>query len=102
VGVIAEEVAAVLPEVVAFEEDGRARGVNYGKLVSVLIEATKEQQQSLESKAQTIQAQGEVIEKQQTEIEALKERMNRLERLVEQAAGAPSEGAAADAATNDR
>jgi hypothetical protein len=102
VGVIAEEVAAVLPEVVAFEADGQARGVNYGKLVSVLIEATKTQQQSLESKEQTIQAQGAVIEKQQTEIEALKERMNRLERLMEQAAGASSKRAALDTSTNDR
>jgi DNA anti-recombination protein RmuC len=65
VGVIAEEVAKVLPEVVAFEEDGQARGVNYGKLVSVLIEATKAQQQ---------------------EIESLRGRVERLEQLIRQRA----------------
>jgi DNA anti-recombination protein RmuC len=70
VGVIAEEVAEVLPEVVAFEADGRARGVNYGKLVSVLIEATKTQQQT--------------IEQQQQQIEALEDRMTRLEQLIQQ------------------
>ena len=61
VGVIAEEVAEVLPEVVTFEDDGQARGVNYGKLVSVLIEAAKMQQQ---------------------EIEALQKRVDELERLI--------------------
>jgi hypothetical protein len=77
VGVIAEEVAEVLPEVVAFEDDGQARGVNYGKLVSVLIEATKTQQQDLAAKEQT-------IEQQQEEIVNLKERLTRLEQLVQQ------------------
>jgi hypothetical protein len=77
VGVIAEEVAKVLPEVVAFEEDGQARGVNYGKLVSVLIEATKVQQQDLTTKEQT-------IEQQREEIDALKGRVERLEQLVQQ------------------
>jgi septal ring factor EnvC (AmiA/AmiB activator) len=77
VGVIAEEVAAVLPEVVAFEDDGQARGVNYGKLVSVLIEATKAQQEDLATKEQT-------IEQQQEEIDTLKDRVTRLEKLVQQ------------------
>jgi len=77
VGVIAEEVAEVLPEVVAFEDDGQVRGVNYGKLVSVLIEATKAQRHDLAAKEQT-------IEQQQQEIDALKERLTRLERLIQQ------------------
>jgi hypothetical protein len=94
VGVIAEEVAEVLPELVAFEEDGQARGVHYGKLVSVLIEATKVQQSEIEAKTQT-------IEGQRDEIEALKDRMDRLERLVEQQmAGRPSE--AASSSSGDR
>jgi hypothetical protein len=45
-GLIAEEVAEVVPEVVAFEENGRhAQSVDYARLVSVLIEAVKEQQE---------------------------------------------------------
>jgi hypothetical protein len=79
VGVIAEEVAAVLPELVAFEADGQARGVHYAKLVAVLIEATKAQQTELETKEQT-------IARQQEEIDAMKQRMDRLERLVQQVA----------------
>jgi hypothetical protein len=43
VGLIAEEVAKVVPEVVAFN-DGAATGVNYASLVGVLVEAVKEQQ----------------------------------------------------------
>jgi polyhydroxyalkanoate synthesis regulator phasin len=90
VGVIAEEVAEVLPEVVAFEDDGQARGVNYGKLVSVLIEAAKAQQQDLDAKEQTIQTQRDRIDSQQAEIDALKDRMDRLERLVKQSANTSS------------
>jgi hypothetical protein len=45
IGVIAEEVGAVLPEVVSYEENGvDAQGVAYGRLTAVLIEAVKEQQ----------------------------------------------------------
>jgi len=41
-GLIAEEVAAVLPSAVAFGSDGRLSGVQYAKLTAVLIEAVKE------------------------------------------------------------
>ena len=43
IGVIAQDVEKVLPELVAEREDGM-KGVDYGKLVAVLIEAIKEQQ----------------------------------------------------------
>jgi hypothetical protein len=43
VGLIAEEVAKVVPEVVAYN-DGAVAGVNYASLVGVLVEAVKEQQ----------------------------------------------------------
>ena len=42
VGVIAEEVGVVIPEVVSWESgDHEAKGVDYGRLTSLLIEATK-------------------------------------------------------------
>ncbi len=44
VGVIAEEVAQVLPQVVGIGNDGQAEGVDYSRLTALLIEATKEQQ----------------------------------------------------------
>jgi hypothetical protein len=44
-GVIAEEVGAVVPEVVTWENNGKdARSVDYSRLTALLIEATKEQQ----------------------------------------------------------
>ena len=47
IGLVAEEVAQVLPEVV-HAADGGVRGVNYGRLTAVLIEAVKEQQAQIE------------------------------------------------------
>jgi len=45
IGVIAEEVGRVVPEVVTYEDNGKdARGVDYSRLTALLIEATKEQQ----------------------------------------------------------
>ena len=46
VGLIAEEVGAVIPEIVAYEENGvDAKSVDYPRLVAVLIEAVKELKQ---------------------------------------------------------
>jgi trimeric autotransporter adhesin len=48
VGVIAEEVGAVVPEVVTYEENGKdARGVDYSRLTALLIEAVKQQQREI-------------------------------------------------------
>ena len=44
IGVIAEEVGQVVPEVVSYEANGKdASGVDYSRLTALLIEATKEQ-----------------------------------------------------------
>ena len=49
VGVIAQEVEKVLPEVVSqYSEDDDTRAVDYGKMVGVLIEAIKEQQKQID------------------------------------------------------
>ena len=47
-GFIAEDMAEVLPEVVSFTEDGKARGIQYTKLTAVLVEALKEQQKQID------------------------------------------------------
>lgn len=47
VGVIAEEVASVLPEVIGTKGDGTIDSVSYGRLTAVLIEAVKEQQKQI-------------------------------------------------------
>ncbi len=48
IGLIAEEVGEIIPEVVAYEEDGiNATGVDYSHLTAVLIEGMKEQQTTI-------------------------------------------------------
>ncbi|MBC8400427.1 MAG: tail fiber domain-containing protein [Candidatus Marinimicrobia bacterium] len=69
-GLIAEEVGEVIPEVVAYEENGiDAKSVDYARLVAVLIEAVKEQQNT--------------IVHQTAEIGSLKEKMARFESTLE-------------------
>jgi Chaperone of endosialidase len=48
-GLVAEEVGQVIPEVVAYEQNGQdARSVDYGRLTALLVEAIKEQQAEIE------------------------------------------------------
>lgn len=55
IGLIAEEVGAVVPEVVAYEENGvDARSVDYPRLVALLIQAVKEQQAMIEDQRESI------------------------------------------------
>ena len=48
IGVIAEEIYEILPEVVLKNEEGEIDSVSYGRIVGVLIEAIKEQQKQIE------------------------------------------------------
>jgi hypothetical protein len=50
IGLIAEEVGDVIPEVVAYEDNGKdAKSVDYSRLVALLIEAVKSQQKEIEA-----------------------------------------------------
>ncbi len=69
VGLIAEEVEEVVPEVVAHERDsGAATGVNYASLVGVLVEAVKEQERERDG--------------MQAELDALKAEVRQLKALL--------------------
>jgi hypothetical protein len=73
VGVIAEEVGAVVPEVVSYEENGKdARGVDYSRLTALLIEATKEQQQELAKALRQIKQQQSLLRAQAAAIHSLR------------------------------
>jgi hypothetical protein len=49
VGLIAEEVGEVIPEVVTYEDNGKeAKAMDYSRLVPVLIEAIKDQQKEID------------------------------------------------------
>jgi hypothetical protein len=71
VGVIAEEVGAVVPEVVSWETNGKdAHGVDYSRLTALLIEATKEQQALIQKQQGQIKVQQRQIKAQQIQIQA--------------------------------
>jgi hypothetical protein len=63
VGVIAQDVEAVLPEAVTADEQGY-KSVKYHYLIALLIEALKEQEES-------VQQQAQIVARQQTEIQRL-------------------------------
>ena len=74
IGLIAEEVGAVLPQIVEFEEEGPyAKTVDYARLVAVLIQAVNEQQAELDERNRII---GDLVQ--------------RVERLEDHAAAAES------------
>ena len=75
IGFIAEEVGAVLPEIVEFEENGvDAKGLDYTRIPAVLVEAVKEQQ--------------EIIDAQQAQIDELRAEMNALREALGVSGGA--------------
>jgi hypothetical protein len=70
IGLIAEEVAQVVPEVVSFDSaTGQAQGLDYARLTALLIEAVKQQQA-------TAKQQQTEIEKLRSEVERLHSRLN--------------------------
>ena len=81
VGLIAEEVADVIPAVVDWEKDGQAAGLNYSALVGVLVEALKDQQKAAEQQQHKMEMQQAAIESLQTqlsEVEQLKTELREL------------------------
>jgi hypothetical protein len=54
IGVIAEEVANILPEVIKYNNEGQPDSVSYGRLSAVFIEAIKQQQKQIELLKQEI------------------------------------------------
>lgn len=76
IGVIAEEVGQVMPEIVTYEKNGvDAQGVDYARLTALLIEATKEQQQQIQKLTLEIRK----LRKAQQAMTQLEARLARLE-----------------------
>jgi len=79
-GFIAEDVAAVVPEVVAHDQEtGEVMGMNYDAIVPILVEAIKAQQSEIDD-------QELVLMEQKAEIEALKGQLAGLQNLRERLA----------------
>jgi hypothetical protein len=73
IGLLAQEVEKVLPELVLTDSDGY-KSLSYDKLVPVLVEAIKEQQKNISEKSK-------IIDAQQIAIKALTERLAKLDSL---------------------
>jgi hypothetical protein len=83
-GLIAEEVLEVFPELVEVEQ-GIVEAVNYSALVAVLVEAFKEQEAELDAcRAEVAAQQARVarLESRLAEFETLEVRLNQLEGLL--------------------
>ena len=73
IGLIAEEVGEVVPEVVQYEENGiDAKSMDYARLVAILVEATKEQQRIIEQHHAEISALRSELQKAHENMEELK------------------------------
>ena len=73
VGVIAEEVGAVVPEIVTWDKNGKdAEGVDYGRLTALLIEATKEQQTLIADQQKQIKQQQEQIARLVSQVKTIR------------------------------
>ncbi|GEM_PF-5509253 len=81
IGLIAEEVAEVLPEVVEYEANGvDVFGLRYANLTAVLVEAVKEQQKQIEAQQAALDKQSALIAQQQAALEAVMKRIAALEK----------------------
>jgi Chaperone of endosialidase len=84
-GVIAEEVGAVVPDVVTWEKNGKdAQSVDYGRLTALLIEATKEQQKEIQQQQAVLRIQAAAIRNLKSELRTTRQT---LERVKTQMAG---------------
>ncbi|MGE3180395.1 MAG: tail fiber domain-containing protein [Phycisphaerae bacterium] len=72
IGFVAEDVGAVLPEIVAWEDDGvHAKGMDYGRLTAVAIAGIQAQQQSLQdlqAENTSLRAEVDQLQRQMAEI----------------------------------
>ena len=72
VGVIAEEIGAVVPEVVTWDQNGKdAQSVDYSRLTALLIEATKEQQALIEQQQEQMTSQQEQIARLTSQVKTI-------------------------------
>ena len=87
IGVIAEEVGAVVPELVTYEENGKdARGVDYSRLTALLIEGMKQQQREIQRLQSELRATRRSLKEVQAHLPAAKPGL----RIAAEGEGAPA------------
>jgi trimeric autotransporter adhesin len=85
-GLIAEEVAEVYPDLVAYEPDGKPLTVNYQNLTAMLLNELQKQRRSAAAQAEVVQSQQQEIEglKAQLQLQnaSFQERLSRVESVI--------------------
>lgn len=61
IGLIAEEVAAIEPRLITLNDKGEIEGVKYDRMVVVLVNAIKEQQEQMEKQRRQLEIQQQMI-----------------------------------------
>jgi trimeric autotransporter adhesin len=80
IGVIAEEVGQVVPEVVSYEANGKdASAVDYSRLTALLIEAVKQEQKQIVTQQGQLRQQQRLMAAQQREVARLNRKVGLLE-----------------------
>jgi trimeric autotransporter adhesin len=83
IGLIAQEVEKVVPEVVNTDKEGY-KSLSYDKLTAVLIEAVKEQQKQIETlKAESYSKDKKIADQQQSIIKQ-EDRLAKIDKMIEQ------------------
>jgi len=83
VGMIAEEVGEVLPEIVVYEEDGQyATGMDYSKLTPLLVEAVKELKAEVDNLREEVTRKNTQIVEQNQQIVDLTARLDCIDSMV--------------------
>jgi hypothetical protein len=83
-GLIAEEVAKIYPELVAYDKDGQPYSVRYQYLSTMLLNEFQKQYQRAEQQAATVASQQAKIEGQQREIDSLRQQLQLKDASVEE------------------
>ena len=92
IGVIAEEVGQVVPEVVSYEENGKdARGVDYSRLTALLIQAVKQQQGLIRKQQTQIRTQQAEMKAQQAQIAHLGSQVKSIQAALKTSGGTSDE-----------
>jgi hypothetical protein len=89
IGFLAQQMRAIVPEVVAEGSDG-SLSVDYGRLTPVLVEAVKELHSIVQDKDAQLATQREINQQQQSQIDDLTTRLAALEQMIQ--SPAPGDG----------
>ena len=81
-GLIAEEVAEVLPDLAVFNKDGTPETVKYHLLPSFLLAGYQSQQQTIAAQAEKIETLTERDRQQAEKIDALEQRLRTIEAML--------------------